>query len=52
MQEIVQFLVQNPEVLEKVKNGTASLVGVGSDELKVIIEILTNKLSFRADYWK
>jgi competence protein ComX len=52
MQEIVQFLIQNPDVLEKVTNGTASLIGVNSDELQVIIDILTNKLSFRVDYWK
>jgi competence protein ComX len=52
MQEIAQFLVQNPGVLEKIMNGIASLIGVTSEELQVIIDILTNKRSYRVDYWK
>lgn len=52
MRELIQFLIQNPEVLEEVKSGHASLIGVSNDELKAIIDILTNKPIFRADYWK
>lgn len=52
MRELIHFLVQNPEVVEKVKIGHASLLGVSSDELKAIIDILTSKPIFRVDYWK
>lgn len=45
MQEIVNFLIENPDVLEKVVNGQASLIGVkDSDELLGIITGLTDGL--------
>lgn len=40
MQEIIQFLVNNPDVLGKVKEGTASLVGVNGEELKAILDVI------------
>ncbi|BBU38581.1 MULTISPECIES: competence pheromone ComX [Aeribacillus] len=57
MQEIVNFLIENPDVLEKVVNGQASLIGVeDSDELLGIITGLTDslKLSQPASFifWK
>jgi competence protein ComX len=39
MQEIIQFLVQNADVLQKVQEGTASLIGVSSEEVKAILEV-------------
>lgn len=39
MQEIIQFLINNEEVLHKVKEGTASLIGVNAEEVKAILEI-------------
>jgi len=45
MQEIVNFLIENPDILEKVVNGQASLIGVkDSDELLGIITGLTDGL--------
>lgn len=52
MQEIVQFLVENADVLGKVKEGTASLVGVSPEELKAIIEVFfDNQIAPMAYYW-
>ncbi|MEK4180109.1 MAG: competence pheromone ComX [Bacillaceae bacterium] len=55
MQEIVNFLIENPDILEKVVNGQASLIGVkDSDELLGIITGLTDglKLLPPASFWK
>ncbi|EWH21023.1 MULTISPECIES: competence pheromone ComX [Bacillus] len=38
MQEIVNFLVQHPEVLEQVIAGRASLLGVDQDQILSIID--------------
>ncbi|MBS2970330.1 competence pheromone ComX [Metabacillus sp. KIGAM252] len=39
MQEIVNYLVENPEVLEKVVNGEASILGLDKlDDLKGLLE--------------
>lgn len=52
MQEIVQFLVENVDVLLKVKEGTASLIGVSSDETKAILDVFfNNKITPSAYYW-
>jgi competence protein ComX len=39
MQEVVQYLINNADVLVKVKEGTASLIGVNAEELKAIFEV-------------
>jgi competence protein ComX len=39
MQDIIQYLINNAEVLIKVKEGTASLVGVSPEEVKAILEV-------------
>ena len=39
MQDVIQFLINNADVLLKVKEGTASLVGVSAEELKAILEV-------------
>lgn len=51
MKETVLFLIQNPDVLEKVKSGYASLVGVSSKELQVILEVFNNSNPIQMDYW-
>ncbi|MBP3041266.1 competence pheromone ComX [Bacillaceae bacterium Marseille-Q3522] len=33
MQKVIQYLIENSDVLEKVKNGSASLVGVNGEEV-------------------
>ncbi|MBP1081047.1 MULTISPECIES: competence pheromone ComX [Bacillus] len=52
MQDIVNFLIQNPDVVEKVLEGKASLLGVNLDELNVITEGL-KQLSVKSDggFW-
>ncbi|AXI01087.1 competence pheromone ComX [Sporosarcina sp. PTS2304] len=52
MQEIIQFLINNVDVLEKVKDGTASLVGVSREELKAILEVFFNgQITPTAYFW-
>ena len=52
MQDVIQFLINNADVLLKVKEGTASLVGVSAEELKAIMEIFFgDQLAQKAYYW-
>ena len=55
MQEVIQFLINNEEVLHKVKEGTASLIGVNAEEVKAILEIFFNEgtiSTVQYQYWK
>ncbi|WP_084780451.1 competence pheromone ComX [Bacillus massilinigeriensis] len=53
MQEVVEFLMNNLDVLAKVKEGTASLIGVSADELKAILEVFSDGITTpTAYYWK
>ncbi|KAA9020505.1 competence pheromone ComX [Niallia endozanthoxylica] len=53
MQDIIQFLINNADVLVKVKEGTASLVGVNDEELKAIFEVFFGeRISPMAYYWR
>ena len=52
MQDIIHFLVQNPDVVQKVKEGTASLVGVSLDEVKIILDLVSDTFQMRAGYWQ
>jgi len=52
MQEIIQFLVNNPDVLVKVKEGTASLIGVNAEEVKAILDVFFGgSITPKAYYW-
>ncbi|MBS4189769.1 competence pheromone ComX [Bacillus sp. FJAT-49705] len=53
MQDVIQFLINNSDVLSKVKEGTASLVGVSPEELKAILEVFFDEhIAPRAYYWQ
>lgn len=53
MQKLVQYLVNNPDVLVKVEEGNASLIGVDSGDVNAILEAFTaEKLIPKAYYWK
>ena len=53
MQEVIQYLIKNEEVLHKVKEGTASLIGVNAEEEKAIMEIFfEGVVAPEASYWK
>jgi competence protein ComX len=43
MQEIIKFLVNNVEVLTKVKEGEACLIGVTPEESKAIVEVFSDE---------
>ena len=51
MQEIVNFLIENPDVLEKVVNGQASLLGVELDDVLGLIEGILGSGSLMNLYW-
>lgn len=51
MQDIVQYLVENPEVVEKVKNGHASLIGVNLEDLQGLLDGFLNSAKTVAYYW-
>jgi competence protein ComX len=52
MQDVIQFLINNADVLMKVKEGTASLIGVSADELKAIREVFFNEQIIpKAYFW-
>ncbi|WP_342514207.1 competence pheromone ComX [Sporosarcina sp. FSL K6-1522] len=53
MQDIIQFLINNADVLEKVKAGTASLVGVTGEEVKAILEVFFDRqITPKVYYWE
>lgn len=53
MQDIIEFLINNTDVLKKVKEGTASLVGVNPEEVKAIIEVFSNgSIAPKAYFWQ
>ncbi|PMC40640.1 competence pheromone ComX [Bacillus sp. UMB0899] len=51
MQEIVNFLIENPDVLEKVVNGEASLLGVDLDDVLGLIEGIKEAGKLFSTYW-
>jgi len=52
MQEIIRFLVQNADVLQNVQEGTASLIGISSEEVKAILEVFfSEQIIPSAYYW-
>lgn len=49
--EIIQHLVQNPEALEQVQKGLASLVGVSEEEKQIILDALSGTVRTLSGYW-
>lgn len=42
LQNVVEYLIQNPDVKEKVKEGTASLIGLTEMEKKAVLDVFEN----------
>lgn len=40
--DIINFLLNNPDVLEKVQEGTASLIGLSETEQRAILDVLSS----------
>jgi len=38
--EVVEYLIQNPEVIEKIKEGKASLTGLSEMEQQAVLDVL------------
>lgn len=51
MHDIVNFLMENPDVLEKVVNGQVSLLGVELDDVLGIIDGILGTGSLMNFYW-
>jgi competence protein ComX len=51
MQEIVNFLVENPDVLNKVVSGEASILGVELDEVLGLVEGFMGSGKLISTYW-
>ena len=52
MQDVIHYLINNADVLLKVKEGTASLVGVSPEQLKAILEVFSgNQILPKAYFW-
>lgn len=54
LQNVVEYLIQNPDVKEKVKEGTASLVGLTKTEQKAVLDVFGNLGNISIDplqYW-
>lgn len=51
LQEVFEFLLQNPDALKHVKEGTASLLSVSAEEAKAIIDTLTVGTIGITSYW-
>jgi len=39
MQKVVEYLIQNPDVKEKVQEGSASLIGLTELEQQVVLDV-------------
>jgi len=42
LQNVVEYLIQNPDVKEKVKEGTASLIGLTKMEQKAVLDVFVS----------
>ncbi|KYD18578.1 competence pheromone ComX [Saccharococcus caldoxylosilyticus] len=51
MQEMIRFLVEYPEVIEKLQNGTVSLIGLSDLEVKAVIKVFSESME-PLGYWK
>ena len=54
LQNVVEYLMQNPDVKEQVKEGTSSLIGLSKMEQKAVLDVLESPDStsgFPMQYW-
>lgn len=54
LQNVVEYLMQNPDAKEKVKEGTASLIGLTKMEQKAVLDVFESSGSTSIDplqYW-
>lgn len=51
MKNTIQFLIQNTDVLKKVKEGKASLVGISIEEQEAILNVFFNEQDKQKVYY-
>ncbi|WP_445613435.1 competence pheromone ComX [Geobacillus sp. YF-1] len=49
--EIIRFLVEHREIIEKLHNGTVSLIGLSELEVKAVIRVFSESTE-PLGYWK
>lgn len=55
VKKAVEYLVQNPEVIDQVRAGRSSLIGLTEIEQKAVLDVFNNPKrneSSTLDYWK
>jgi competence protein ComX len=50
MQEMIRFLMENPEVIEKLQKGTVSLIGLSELQVKAIVKVSSESIE-PLRYW-
>jgi competence protein ComX len=50
MQEMIRFLMEHPEVIEKLQNGTVNLIGLSELEVKAIVKVFSESVD-PLRYW-
>lgn len=51
LEEIIYYLMNNPEALQQVQSGLASLVGVSEEEAQTILDVINGKSTIITGYW-
>lgn len=51
MESLISFLIENPEVIKKVNEGTVSLLGVTEEEKEAIIASF-KEIKFYSYFWR
>lgn len=51
LQKVIEYLMQNPDVKEKVKNGMVRLAGLSDIQQVALVDVLNSTTLSPLDYW-
>lgn len=51
IEELIRHLVENPDILKGITQGTISLIGVSQDETNAIINVLSGEIIKPTGHW-
>lgn len=51
LQKVIEYLVQNPDIEEKVKNGIVRLVGLTDIQQVALVDVLNSTTLSDVEYW-
>jgi competence protein ComX len=54
VKNVVQYLVQHPEVIDQVKAGKASFIGLSEKEQKAVLDVFSSRKNIvsKLTYWQ